>query len=67
MADVLFRGGSVRTGNPEEPRAGAVAVRDGRVLAVGDHALDAVGRGVTTVDLAQGQGGLPLMSRASQP
>ncbi len=54
MGDVLFRGGSVWTGNPEEPRAGAVAVRDGRVLAVGDHAPDAVGPGAATVDLAGG-------------
>lgn len=54
MADVLFRGGSVVTGHPGGPRAGAVAVRDGRVLAVGDDAPDAVAPDATTVDLAGG-------------
>jgi predicted amidohydrolase YtcJ len=36
-ADLLFRGGVVWTGNPDEPRASAVAVRDGRIVAVGEE------------------------------
>lgn len=35
-ADLVFRGGVVWTGNPDQPRASAVAVREGRIVAVGD-------------------------------
>ena len=35
-ADLVFRGGHVHTVDPERPRADAVAVRDGRIVAVGD-------------------------------
>ena len=34
-ADLLFTGGAVYTADPARPWAEAVAVRDGRILAVG--------------------------------
>jgi predicted amidohydrolase YtcJ len=37
-ADVAIVGGRVRTGDPAQPFAEAVAFRDGRILAVGDEA-----------------------------
>jgi len=54
VGDVLFWGGTVMTGVAGGPRADALAVRDGRVLAVGDRARDAVGPGTEAVDLEGG-------------
>lgn len=53
-ADVLFRNGTVLTMDPARPRAQAVAVAHGRVLAVGDDAELAALHGPRTrvVDLA---------------
>ena len=39
MADVIFRGGPILTMSERSPRAGAIAIRNGRILAVG-HASD---------------------------
>ncbi len=44
MTDLLFHNARVLTMDPARPRAGAVTVRDGRILAVGDG--DNVGRDV---------------------
>ncbi|MEU8778919.1 amidohydrolase [Streptomyces sp. NPDC048606] len=51
-ADLLVRNAKVYTGDPARPEAGAVAVRDGRVLALGDdHDLAGlVGPGTRVVD-----------------
>ena len=49
--DVVFRGGTIITGDSGRPRAGAVAVTDGRISYVGDAAG---APGVATVDLAGG-------------
>ena len=38
MADLVFRGGAVWTGDPAAPPATAVAVKDGRIVAVGTDA-----------------------------
>ncbi len=53
MADLVFTGGSVFTADPSRPRAEAVAVRDGRIVAVGSDAevRDLVGAGAEVVDL----------------
>jgi predicted amidohydrolase YtcJ len=54
-ADVLYVGGDVVTVNDAQPTAGAVAVKDGRILAVGARAeIEKAHKGATTkaVDLA---------------
>ena len=48
-ADRLFIGGAIYTADPARPWAGAVAVRDGRILAVGSAADLAELRGPSTV------------------
>ena len=48
-ADLLFTGGAVYTADPARPWAEAVAVRDGRILAVGHAAELAALRGPNTV------------------
>lgn len=50
-ADLLFRGGPVFTADPVRRRAGAVAVKDGRILAVGDDLEELVGPATERVDL----------------
>ncbi|HSW28852.1 MAG TPA: amidohydrolase family protein [Longimicrobiales bacterium] len=54
MADLVFRGGAVWTGDPAAPSATAVAVKDGRILAVGTDAEveELVGDSTRVVDLA---------------
>jgi predicted amidohydrolase YtcJ len=53
-ADLVFTGGPVFTADTVRSRAGAVAVRDGRIVAVGsEHDIrDLVGRSTEVVDLA---------------
>jgi predicted amidohydrolase YtcJ len=53
-ADLVFRGGTIWTGDAAAPRAEAVAVQDGRVVFVGTTAEAAsfVGSGTEVVDLA---------------
>jgi hypothetical protein len=53
-AVLVFRGGTIATMDPAEPRAEAVAVRDGRIVHVGDEAGVApyVGPSTEVVDLA---------------
>ena len=48
-ADLLFTGGAVYTADPARPWAAAVAVRDGRILAVGSAADLAELQGPSTV------------------
>ena len=48
-ADLLFTGGAVYTADPPRPWAAAVAVRDGRILAVGSAADLAELQGPSTV------------------
>jgi predicted amidohydrolase YtcJ len=52
-ADLILVGGAIYTVEPDQPRAEAVAVRDGRILAVGDDGEIARYRGPATavVDL----------------
>ncbi|MGY1581337.1 amidohydrolase [Streptomyces sp. MN13] len=52
-ADLVLTGARVRTLDPERPYADAVAVRDGRIAAVGDHddVRDWRGPGTEVVDL----------------
>ncbi|MDP2957151.1 MAG: amidohydrolase family protein [Longimicrobiales bacterium] len=59
MADLVFRGGSVWTGDPTAPSATAVAVKGGRIVAVGSDANVAglVGDATRVVEL----GGRTLM------
>ncbi len=54
MADLVFLGGSVWTGDPAAPSATAVAVKDGRIVAVGTDAEveGLVGDSTRVVDLA---------------
>lgn len=52
--DLVLHGGSVVTGLPGAPRARAVAVHDGRVVALDDDALDLRPSAGTTVDLDGG-------------
>ena len=54
QADQLFTGGTVRTGLPGAQASGALAVAGGRVLALGEHALDSRGPGTDVIDLAGG-------------
>jgi predicted amidohydrolase YtcJ len=53
-ADLLFTGGVVWTGDAAAPTADAVAIRDGRILAVGsdDDVRAHAGPGTRTIDLA---------------
>ncbi len=53
-ADLVLRGGTFETMNPEQPRAEAVAVKDGKILYVGaDAGVDKhVGDSTEVVDLA---------------
>jgi predicted amidohydrolase YtcJ len=54
QADQLFTGGTVRTGVPGEQPSTALAVAGGRVLALGQDALDARGPRTEVTDLAGG-------------
>ncbi|GHE72548.1 amidohydrolase [Streptomyces spiralis] len=51
-ADVVVRNAKIYTGDPSRPHAGALAIRDGRVLVVGDDAdvAPVVGPATTVVD-----------------
>jgi predicted amidohydrolase YtcJ len=51
-ADLLLVGAAVRTLDPARPRAAAVAVHDGRIVALDDDALALRGSGTEVVDLA---------------
>lgn len=55
-ADTIFVGGTILTMNPARPAAEAIAVRDGRITAVGDRDAVLAGRGSSTeiVDLGGG-------------
>src|SRR5215208_3531905 len=53
-ADIVFTGGTVRTGASDAPVHGALAVVDGRISALGAAALAARGPRTTVVDLAGG-------------
>ncbi|WP_060888231.1 amidohydrolase [Streptomyces caniscabiei] len=53
-ADIVFTGGTVRTGAPDGSVHGALAVTGGRITALGAQALDARGPRTTVVDLAGG-------------
>ena len=44
MTELLFHNADVYTMDPARPRADAVAVRDGRIVAIGDGAAPAVGQ-----------------------
>ena len=48
VADTLFINGQVYTVNPEQPWAEAVAIRDGKILFVGDSVAARAFQGVTT-------------------
>ena len=54
QADQLFTGGTVRTGEPGAQAATALAVADGRLLALGQDALDCRGPRTEVIDLAGG-------------
>ena len=54
QADQLFTGGTVRTGVPGAQASTALAVAGGRVLALGQDALDAGGPRTEVTDLAGG-------------
>lgn len=53
VADTVYRGGPILTMDDERPRADAIAVRDGRILAVGTAAAVTphIGDGTEVVDL----------------
>ncbi|MEU1518433.1 amidohydrolase [Streptomyces sp. NPDC005811] len=53
-ADIVFTGGTVRTGAADVPVDDALAVTDGRITALGAQALAARGPRTTVVDLAGG-------------
>ena len=55
-ADLILSGGSILTINPQQPTAEAVAVADGRIVAVGDHAevMALAGPETRMIDLAGG-------------
>ena len=53
-ADIVFTGGTVRTGAVAAPVHDALAVTDGRITALGAQALAARGPRTTVVDLAGG-------------
>ena len=54
-ADLAILGAAVRTLDPEQPHATAVAVRDGTIVAVGDDAAVREQTGATT-ELIDGAG-----------
>src|SRR5580698_4280408 len=54
QADQLFTGGTVRTGLAGAQASGALAVSGGRVLALGQDAVDSRGPGTDVTDLAGG-------------
>ncbi len=57
--DLILRGGAVYTMNPAQPRAEALAIADGRIVAVGsDEEISAVYASENTIDL-EGQMVLP--------
>lgn len=51
---ILFTGGTVLTGDPTRPRAGAIAVSGGRIVAFDDEALDRRDGATEVVDLRGG-------------
>src|SRR5437867_4214413 len=53
-ADLLLTGGRIFTGNPQQPRAEAVALRGNRIVAVGSSSglTNLAGRGTRVIDLA---------------
>ena len=58
-ADLIFRGGDIVTVDPARPEARALAVKDGRILAVGDALrTDIVGAKAVEVDAVLVAGGL---------
>ncbi|NGO46177.1 amidohydrolase [Streptomyces ureilyticus] len=54
QADIVFTGGTVRTGAAESPVLEALAVTGGRISALGPEALAAQGTDTTVVDLQGG-------------
>ncbi|GAA2821180.1 amidohydrolase [Crossiella cryophila] len=50
-ADLVLRNGKITTLDPNRPRAGALAIRDGRVLAVGADAATHIGPRTRVLDL----------------
>jgi predicted amidohydrolase YtcJ len=50
-ADLLLRGGRVYTFDPGQPTASAIAVREGRILAVGEDLDGLVASGTRTIEL----------------
>ena len=54
QAEQLFTGGTVRTGVPGAPASVALAVAGGRVLALGQDALDSARPGTEVTDLGGG-------------
>ncbi|MET9532585.1 amidohydrolase family protein [Streptomyces sp. NPDC006649] len=54
FADLVFTGGPVHTVDPARPRAGSVAVRDGRIVVVGDDqdVRHLIGADTEVIDLA---------------
>src|SRR3954463_16157329 len=54
QADIVFTGGTVRTGAAEGPVCDALAVTGGRISALGAEALAARGPSTTVVDLRGG-------------
>lgn len=51
IADLVVRGGHVYTVNPAHPTASAVAVKEGRILAVGDALQQFIGPATKVIDL----------------
>lgn len=50
-ADLVVRGGRVYTVNPAQPTASAIAVKDGRILAVGDALQQYIGPATKVIEL----------------
>ncbi|MDY0169083.1 MAG: D-aminoacylase [Thermoguttaceae bacterium] len=59
-ADLLLRGGTLYDGSGEEPVVGDVAVRDGRIVAVGEIAPGSIGRTIDCRGLAVAPGLIDL-------
>jgi predicted amidohydrolase YtcJ len=57
-ADLIVRGARIYTVNPAQPTASALAVKDGRILAVGDNLQQHVGPATKVID-AQGATVIP--------